>query len=60
MLDTVQKRAALMRHLESAISLAHELNEPTTEYLIERAIDEARAQQIPSLMIGDVSQPPGR
>jgi murein endopeptidase len=60
MLDTAQKRATLMRHLEGAMALAHELNEPTTEYLIERAIDEARAQQIPSLMIGDVSQRPGR
>lgn len=44
MLDTAKARADLMQHLEAAMLLAGELGEPTTEYLIERVIDEARGK----------------
>jgi hypothetical protein len=44
MLDTDKTRAEMMKHLEAAMLLAGELGEPTTEYLIERAIDEARGE----------------
>jgi hypothetical protein len=35
----------LIRHLEDALALADELNDGTTSYVIERALDYARAQQ---------------
>jgi hypothetical protein len=46
MLDSAIKRAALIDHLESALGLSEELSESITGYLIERALDEARAGQI--------------
>jgi hypothetical protein len=46
MLDAVQRRAAMIRHLEEALAVADELNEAATGYLIERALDEARSNQI--------------
>jgi hypothetical protein len=48
-LDASQKRAALIEHLESARGIASELGDATTEYLIERALDQARADQIPGM-----------
>lgn len=55
MLDTAQKRAAMIEHLESALGLSEELSEPVTGYLIERALDEARSRQVPGL---DLPSPP--
>jgi hypothetical protein len=45
MQDEPEKRGKLIRQLEDAMLLAEELNDGTTTYLIERALDEARAQQ---------------
>lgn len=44
MRDDSQQRAELVKHLESAIALSSELGLPTTGYLAERALDDARAQ----------------
>jgi hypothetical protein len=44
-MDTAQKRGELIKHLEDALALADDLEDGTTGYLIERAIDEARSQQ---------------
>jgi hypothetical protein len=43
MLDTSQKRNAMIEHLASALGLANELNDRITSFLIERALDEAGA-----------------
>jgi hypothetical protein len=45
MMDAADARGRLIRHLEDALAIADELNDGTTGYLIERALDEARAQQ---------------
>ena len=45
MRDDVEKRGKLIRQLEDALALTEELNDPMTGFLIERAVDEARAQQ---------------
>jgi hypothetical protein len=47
-MSTAQSRAAMIAHLERAFEYAQEINEGTTAYLIERALDEARSQQISS------------
>ena len=39
-----QKRGRMIEHLEAALALADELNDSLTGYLIERALDEARAR----------------
>jgi endonuclease YncB( thermonuclease family) len=44
MKDEPEKRGRLIKQLEDAMLLAEELNDGTTTYLIERALDEARAQ----------------
>ena len=44
-MDSAQKRGELIALLESALGLAEQINDGTTGYLIERALDEARAQQ---------------
>ena len=49
MLDAAQKRLALIEHLESARGIASELGDGATEYLIERALDQARADQVPGM-----------
>jgi hypothetical protein len=43
MMDSAQKRGELIAQLEA--TLADELNDGHTGFLIERALDEARAQQ---------------
>jgi hypothetical protein len=43
-----QKRDRMIEYLERALALADELNDSTTGYLIERALDEARAAMVPS------------
>ena len=45
MMDAADARGKLIRHLEDALALADELNDGTRRYLIERALDYARAQQ---------------
>jgi hypothetical protein len=45
MSDKTQRRAALHPNLVAALSLATELGEAVTAYLIERALDEIRAGQ---------------
>lgn len=42
MLDAAKKRQEMIDHLEAAMILAGEVGQPVTEYLIERALDEAR------------------
>jgi hypothetical protein len=49
MVDAVQKRLALIEHLRIAICLASELGDQTTEYLLVRALDQARADQVPGM-----------
>jgi hypothetical protein len=43
MMDDAEKRGQLIRHLEDALTLADEIRDGHTGYLIERALDEARA-----------------
>jgi hypothetical protein len=45
MIDSAEKRGQLIRHLEDALALAEQLDDGMTEYLIERALDEARSRQ---------------
>jgi hypothetical protein len=45
MMDAAQKRGVMIAQLEAALALADELNDGKSGYLIERALDEARAQQ---------------
>jgi DNA-binding ferritin-like protein len=40
-----ERRSRVIKHLEDALHLTKELNDPTTAHLIERALTEARAQQ---------------
>lgn len=43
MKDQGPQRQELIDHLQAALAISEELRQPTTGYLIERAIDEARA-----------------
>jgi hypothetical protein len=43
--DEADKRGQLIRHLEDALSLADEIEDGQTGFLIERALDEARSRQ---------------
>jgi hypothetical protein len=52
-MDTGQQRLAMIAQLEGALKLAQRLNEPVIAYLIERALDEARAKSFSSV-------PPGK
>jgi hypothetical protein len=45
MADAAQRRGELIQLLERALGIAEELGDGATEYLIERALDEARAGQ---------------
>jgi hypothetical protein len=47
MRDTAADRQKVIEHLETALTLSDELNQPVLGYLIERAIDEARAADFP-------------
>jgi hypothetical protein len=44
-MDDAEKRGHLIRHLEDALTLADEIQDGHTGYLIERALDEARSRQ---------------
>jgi hypothetical protein len=39
----------MIEHLEAAIALADETKDSTTGYLLERALDQARADQWPKM-----------
>jgi hypothetical protein len=43
-MNQTQTRAAIMAFLEDALKLAEQIEDSATAYLIERALDEARAQ----------------
>jgi hypothetical protein len=45
MFDIASQREKLLEHLNSALTIAGAIEEPILEYLIERAIEEARANQ---------------
>jgi hypothetical protein len=45
MIDSAHKRGELIKHLEDALALADEIQDGTTGYLIECALDEARSRQ---------------
>jgi hypothetical protein len=42
----------MITYFESALEFAEKINDATTSYLIERALDEARAKQMNDLPIG--------
>ena len=50
MIDAAEIRGKIIRLLEDAMALADELNDGETGYLIERALDLARAQQFKPFM----------
>jgi hypothetical protein len=50
------QRAAMIAYLEGALEFAEELGEPTTAYLIERALDEARSKAVSSICAGEWRQ----
>jgi hypothetical protein len=45
MTDEAERRGQLTRHLEEALTLADEIEDGQTGFLIERALDEARSRQ---------------
>jgi hypothetical protein len=45
MTDEAEKRGQIIRHLEDALTLADEIEDGQTGFLIERALDEARSRQ---------------
>jgi hypothetical protein len=48
-MTAAQTRAAMIAYLEGALEFAEKIDDGTTAYLIERALDEARGQQFSSL-----------
>jgi hypothetical protein len=44
LVDIAEKRGQIIKHLEEALALADEIEDGTTGYLIERALDEARSR----------------
>jgi hypothetical protein len=44
-MDESKRRGDLIRVLEQALFIAEELRDGTTEYLVERALDEARSRR---------------
>jgi hypothetical protein len=49
MLDTVKRRAEMIELLVNALGIANEIGDAITGYLIEQALDEARASQVPGM-----------
>ena len=45
MMEVADKRGQLIRHLEEALTLADEIGDFNTGFLIERALDEARSRK---------------
>jgi hypothetical protein len=48
-MDTTQKRTAIIAYLEGALEFAEQIEDGTTAYFIERALDEARGKQFSSI-----------
>jgi hypothetical protein len=48
-MDEGQARAAMIAYLEGALQFAEQIKDAKTAYLIERALDEARAKEISSM-----------
>jgi hypothetical protein len=48
-MDATQKRTAIIAYLEGALEFAEQIEDETTSYLIERALDEARSKQFSSI-----------
>lgn len=46
MMDLTRKRDDLIAHLEAALALADEVGDSVTGYLIETALDQARADDV--------------
>lgn len=59
MRDTAPLRIKAIEHLEQAMAIATELSEPVLGYLIERDLDEARANQVPAIDAQRQRRPPG-
>jgi hypothetical protein len=53
MRDTAPLRAELIKHLEEALVLADQIHDPMTGYLVETALDAARAGQWPNYEDGN-------
>jgi DNA-binding ferritin-like protein len=49
--DEASRRRRVIKHLEDALRLIKELNDPMTGHLIERALTEARARQFQPLSV---------
>jgi uncharacterized phage-like protein YoqJ len=56
MTEFERKRDQMIEHLESALALADELKDGVTGYLIETALDQARAGDFKSGNRGNASQ----
>lgn len=55
-MNVVERRGELIQVLENALGIAEELGEGNTEYLIERAPDEAGAPHFRPSRSGEASQ----
>jgi hypothetical protein len=49
-MEFMQKRTAMIAYLEGALEFAEQIEDGTTAYLIERALDEARSKQFSSFL----------
>jgi hypothetical protein len=48
-MDTALQKAAMIAYLEGALECAEKLEESTTVYLIQCALDEARSKAVSSI-----------
>jgi hypothetical protein len=44
MINEAEERGKIIKHLEDAVAIAEEIEDGTTGYLIEQALDEARSR----------------
>jgi hypothetical protein len=44
MINEAEARGKIIKHLEDALAIAEEIEDGTTGYLIEQALDEARSR----------------
>jgi hypothetical protein len=49
MFDTAKRRTEMIELLVAAIGIANEIGDSVTAYLIESALDEARASAVPGV-----------
>jgi hypothetical protein len=56
-MDIALQRAAMIAYLEGALEFAEKLEEPTTAYLIERALDEARGKAVSGIPADETRRP---